>query len=255
MNLDPFQYKASLCTGTWFGQISQRLQDVLLSNALVQKLPRGHRLFSRGETPNGLYVVVDGAVRITGNSVDGKEAILTMAEPPTWFGAVSALDGLPHTHNAVVNVSSTLLNIPQASFQSVLKGEPTLYKEVGLLIAYQLRLAFVAVEEYAHDSVTARLARRLIMISNSYGQWTDRRRIAVSLKQEELAFMLATSRQTINHLLKDMESQGLIRLTYGEIVITDLPRLRLLGQCTDSEKTVPLQQKWECRDRDVKIQV
>jgi CRP-like cAMP-binding protein len=126
---------------------------------------------------------------------------------------------------------------------------------VGLLIAYQLRLAFEAVEEYAHDSITVRLARRLILISNSYGQWTDRRRIAVSLKQEELAFMLATSRQTINHLLKNMETQGLIRLTYGKIIINDLPRLRLLGQVTDSKKTVPLQQKWDCWDREVKIQV
>lgn len=252
MNSGPFLYKASLCTGTWFGRLSQPLQDILLSNALVQKLPRGHRLFSRGETPNGLYVVVDGAVRITANNIAGKEAILTMAEPPTWFGAVSALDCLPHTHTAVVNVNSTLLNIPQGSFQAILKKEPVLYKEVGLLLAYQLRLAFIAVEEQAHDSVTARLARRLILISNSYGQWTDRRRIAVSLKQEELAFMLATSRQTINHLLKDMEAQGLIRLTYGEISIIDLPRLRLLGQCTDSEGTVPIQ---DLRDREVKIEV
>jgi CRP-like cAMP-binding protein len=92
MNSDPFQYKVLLCTGTWFGQISQPLQDILLSNALVQKLSRGHRLFSQGETPSGLYAVVDGAVRITGNSMAGREAILTMAEPPTWFGAISAFD-------------------------------------------------------------------------------------------------------------------------------------------------------------------
>jgi CRP-like cAMP-binding protein len=255
MTVDPFQYKALLCTGTWFGRISQSLQDVLLSNALVQKLPRGHWLFSRGETPSGLYVVVDGAVRITGNSFAGKEAILTMAEPPTWFGAVSALDCLPHTHTAVVNVNSTLLNIPQGAFQAILKSEPELYKEVGLLLAYQLRLAFIAVEEHAHDSVIARLARRLILISNSYGQWTDRRRVAVSLKQEELAFMLATSRQTINHLLKEMEAQGLIHLTYGEIVITDLPRLRQLGQPTASDNSVPLQQEWDGTERVVKIQV
>jgi CRP-like cAMP-binding protein len=255
MNSDPFQYKASLCTGIWFGQISQQLQDTLLSNAIVQKLPRRHRLFSRGDPPTGLYGVVDGAVRITGNSIAGKESILAMAETPTWFGAVSALDGFPHTHNAVINVNSTLLNIPQGSFQAILKKEPVLYKEVGLLIAYQLRLAFISMEEFAQDSVTARLARRLILISNSYGQWTDRRRIAVSVKQEELAFMIATSRQTINHLLKEMEAQGLIRLTYGEIIINDLTRLRLLGQCTESEKTGPLQQKWSCRDRPVKIEV
>jgi CRP-like cAMP-binding protein len=235
MSSDPFQYRAVLSTGRWFGQISQQLQDILLSNSIIQKVPRGHRLFSRGATPDGLYAVVDGAVRLMGISADGKEAIIMIAEPPTWFGAVSAFDGLPHTHNAIVNVNSILLNIPQGSFQSILVDQPSLYKELGLLIADQLRLAFLALEEYVHDPVIARLARRLIMISNSYGQLTDRRRIVVSLKQEELAFMLATSRQTINHLLKEMEGQKLISLTYGGITIEDLARLRLLGQCTDHE--------------------
>jgi DNA-binding transcriptional regulator LsrR (DeoR family) len=38
--------------------------------------------------------------------------------------------------------------------------------------------------------------------------------------------MLSTSRQTVNHLLKDLERQGIVRLSYRQIEILDLDRLR-----------------------------
>jgi CRP-like cAMP-binding protein len=50
------------------------------------------------------------------------------------------------------------------------------------------------------------------------------------LPQEQLALMLAISRQTTNQILKELEAQGIVRLTYGEIEILDLPRLRQAAQ-------------------------
>lgn len=38
--------------------------------------------------------------------------------------------------------------------------------------------------------------------------------------------MLGLSRQTTNQILKDLEARGALRLTYGEIEITDLGTLR-----------------------------
>jgi CRP/FNR family transcriptional regulator, cyclic AMP receptor protein len=38
--------------------------------------------------------------------------------------------------------------------------------------------------------------------------------------------MLSTSRQTANQVLKRLESQGVLRLTYGEIEILDHQALR-----------------------------
>ncbi|MNF89220.1 hypothetical protein D3C85_1184780 [compost metagenome] len=66
--------------------------------------------------------------------------------------------------------------------------------------------------------------RRLLLIAENYGEGEPRR--AVHLAQEQLAPMLAISRQTSNQIVKELESQGIVRLSYGEIEILDLPRLR-----------------------------
>ena len=41
--------------------------------------------------------------------------------------------------------------------------------------------------------------------------------------------MLNVSRQTANQLLKELESLGLVKLSYGEIEIIDAAALRTLG--------------------------
>jgi len=73
----------------------------------------------------------------------------------------------------------------------------------------------------------ARLAHRLLMIAEGYGEIEPARRI-LQLPQEQLALMLSLSRQTTNQILKDLQGQGILHLSYGEIEILDIERLRAL---------------------------
>ena len=74
----------------------------------------------------------------------------------------------------------------------------------------------------------ARLAHRLLMIAEGYGEVDAPRRV-LQLPQEQLASMLSLSRQTTNQILKDLQGQGILNLKYGEIEIVDAERLRALA--------------------------
>ncbi|WP_371926595.1 Crp/Fnr family transcriptional regulator [Pseudomonas sp. ANT_H12B] len=74
----------------------------------------------------------------------------------------------------------------------------------------------------------ARLAHRLLMIAEGYGEIAPPRRV-LQLPQEQLASMLSLSRQTTNQILKDLQGQGILNLKYGEIEILDAERLRALA--------------------------
>ena len=97
---DPRHYLGQLSQGHWFAALPQALRHTLLDMAQVQRLDAGQRLFRRGDKPSGLYAVVEGAVRVGAVSETGKEALLTLVEPPYWFGEISLFDGLPRTHDA-----------------------------------------------------------------------------------------------------------------------------------------------------------
>ncbi|WP_271410056.1 Crp/Fnr family transcriptional regulator [Pseudomonas sp. Q1-7] len=214
-----------LLTGQWFSQLPAALQDELLAMAQLRRLTPGQRLFRRGDPPCGLYAVLEGAIRVGSLSESGKEALLVLVEPPHWFGEISLFDGQPRTHDAFAEGQVSLLHLPQAALLVLLQQRPEHWRDVALLMSQKLRLTFIALEEMSLLPAPQRLARRLLMIAEGYGGSTGQRR-NIHLAQEQLAMMLAISRQTTNQILKDLEAQGALRLNYGEIEILDPERLK-----------------------------
>ena len=88
----------------------------------------------------------------------------------------------------------------------------------------KLRLAFDAIEEAALLPAAQRIARRLLLMAGGYGEPGVLRRV-LKVPQEDLAMMLALSRQTINQILKQFEGQGALQLRYAEIEIVDVKKL------------------------------
>lgn len=224
---DPRDYVSQLNQGHWFAALPAALSQSLLDMAQVQRLDAGQRLFRRGDKPSGLYAVVEGAVRVGAVSENGKEALLTLVEPPYWFGEISLFDGLPRTHDAFAESASTLLLLPQHDLLALLECQPQYWRDFALLMSHKLRLAFIALEDMSLLPAAPRLARRLLLIAENYGESEPRR--VLHLAQEQLALMLSLSRQTTNQILKDLQAQSVVQLTYGEIEILDFERLRQLA--------------------------
>ncbi len=219
-------FGALLRAGRWFGGLPAEFQRDLLAAGVVRNLRKGEWLFSRGDVPSGLYAVLDGGIRITATAPSGKEVLLALVEPPMWFGEIAVFDGLPRTHDAVAAEKSVALHVPASDLDRILAREPRYWRDLGLLIASKLRLTFLAMEDSAVLPIADRLARRLLMSVERYGEWHDRTSRVVDLRQQQLATMLSTSRQTVNQLLKELEAQGIVRLSYRHIEILDLDGLR-----------------------------
>lgn len=107
----------------------------------------------------------------------------------------------------------------------ILAEHPVYWRDVALLMSHKLRLSLINIEQISLMSTPQRLAHRLLMIAQGYGEIAQARRV-LQLPQEDLAAMLGLSRQTINSLLKALEQQGVISLSYGAIEVLDLQRLR-----------------------------
>jgi CRP/FNR family transcriptional regulator, cyclic AMP receptor protein len=221
-------YRELLRTGRWFAGLPDELQERLLDGAVLRTLHARQQLFARGDEADGLYAVLDGGLSVSGSSENGREALLTLLTPPSWFGEISIFDGQPRTHDAVAESESLVLHVPRPALDAILEAQPRWWRDLGLLVTSKLRLAFIAMEDMALLPIAVRLARRLSLMVQGYGEREQRRR-TVEVSQEQLAQMLSTSRQTCNQLLKELEARGLIRLAYGTIEILDLDGLRRAG--------------------------
>ena len=223
--MDADQWRSRLATGHWFSHLPLPFQHSLLAHARLRQLTAGQYLFKRGDPPCGLYAVLDGTLRVSAVNEQGKEAILSLVESPFWFGEICLFDGLPRTHDACAVGPCTLLQVPQQALLNILDDSPSYWRDLALLMSQKLRLSFIGLEQLSLMPASVRLAHRLLMIVEGYGDTEHSKRV-LHLPQEDLAAMLSLSRQTTNALLKDLQAQGLVRLGYGEIEILDVPRLR-----------------------------
>lgn len=204
----------------WFRAAPAALRAQLVERGRVQNLHAGQRLFMRGDPDDGLYCVLDGLMRIGAASFAGKEALLAVIEPVNWFGEIALFDGRPRTHDAYAERDSVLFHLPRAELVALLERTPEYWHAFGLLLTHKLRLAFEAIEEAALLPAAQRLARRLLLMAGSYGEPGALRRV-LKVSQEDLAMLLALSRQTVNQTLKQFELQGALQLRYAEIEIAD----------------------------------
>ncbi|GIZ50240.1 Crp/Fnr family transcriptional regulator [Noviherbaspirillum aridicola] len=223
------RYLATMRAGSWFQALPDGLRAQLERLALVRRMDAGSLLFARGDAPDGLYCVVEGAVRVAGISESGKEAVLAIVEAPHWFGEIALFDGQARTHDAWAEGTTVLLHIPQQPLLAALRDNPAWWREFGLLLTQKLRTTFLVLEDWALLPAAGRLARRLVSIAEGYGEWKDRSRRLLYVSQEQLALMLSLSRQSVNQILKQWESRGLVRLSRGGIELLDIDGLRALA--------------------------
>ncbi|WOD17133.1 Crp/Fnr family transcriptional regulator [Paraburkholderia kirstenboschensis] len=223
------QLAALLSDSAWFRSAPAALQAQLIGAGRIERLAAGERLFTRGDPDDGIYCVLGGVVRIGAASASGKEALLALIEPVNWFGEIALFDNRPRMHDAYAERDAELFYVTRAALAGLLERTPAYWHTIGLLLTQKLRLAFDAIEEAALLPTAQRVARRLLLMAGGYGEAGTMRRV-INVPQEDLAMMLALSRQTINQVLKQFETQGAVKLGYAEIRIVDERRLRELAQ-------------------------
>lgn len=227
-NLDAI-VESQVRAGSWFQRLPAPFQDALLGIGRLRTLGAGQRLFGQGDAPDGLYCVLEGTVRISNSSEEGKEALLIMIESPHWFGEIALFDQQARTHDAVAEGAARLFHVPQAALLALLERHPAYWRDLALLLTHKIRMAFLILEEVALLPAPLRLARRLVTMAEGYGELKDRSRRMIAVPQEQLALMLSLSRQTVNQILKQLEAQGAVALVRGGVEIVDIEKLRSLA--------------------------
>ncbi|KZY60777.1 hypothetical protein A3742_10655 [Oleiphilus sp. HI0071] len=221
------EFQSVLENGKWFSSRSDAFKSDVLERAHLKSIEAGQRLFSRGESANGVFAVLDGSIRISGHNKEGKESLLTFIDPPDWFGELALFDSDPRTHDAVAALDTDLLFIPQSSLEALLTLKPVYWRDFGIMLSNKLRLSFGLIEDMALLPASKRLTKRIFLMAENAALNQIRSDLVINVDQASLAAMLSISRQTANQILRGLEERGVISLEYGKIKVRDLEALKL----------------------------
>ena len=208
--------------GAWFGSLEPPLRVALLSAGRRMRLGIGETLHRQGDAGLHFYGVMQGQIRITSLSREGRELFLTVLNPGHWFGEICLIDALPRAHAAGV---VTLLGVSKPQFDQLGISFPSFPHHLLKLMAGRLRSAFSYIDNSVLLPLPERLARRLLLLQAEFGGDTH-----IPLAQEKLAQMLGSTRQRINMQLRAWQKLGLVELRYRGLMLLDRAGLAQVGR-------------------------
>ena len=168
-------------------------------------------LFAEKEEARGLYVVLDGEVRLSMNSSEGRRLSLRIARKGDVLGLSSALSGGPYEMTAETLYPAKVALVGRREFIGFLSRHPELYMNITeelsrhvSMACHQLRTVGLAA------TAPEKLARLLLDWSENDMSTAACGRVRFSLTHEEIGEFIGASRETVTRTLSTFKHRRLV---------------------------------------------
>ncbi len=174
-------------------------------------------LFWEGEECAGIFLILQGSVKIFRSSPSGREVMLSIETAPASVAELPLFDGGPYPASVRVVEPVVAFFINKSDFQQVCRQYPEVALKVLAVVGRRLRHLVGLVEAMTFGSVTQRLARLLLDASKgAAGEIFD-----LPMTHQELASRLGTVREVVSRNLARFRAQGLIKLQDRRVEIVN----------------------------------
>ncbi len=223
---------APICNDTR-GQEGQEFLGLLHEAGVVtveRRYARGEVIFAEGDPGNALYILTEGAVKLSRDYSEGKEATLMLLGPWEVFGELAFGHRAYQHGRAEVVMDCRVRKVPKVFVERVVKRRP----EVALKVVDLLWLELARHREMAGcllpHKAEAKLASLLPILARKFGDEEDGRIvIRLRLTQEELAKIISSTRESVTHALGDLRRRGVLAVANGCMIILDPAGLAKVG--------------------------
>ncbi|MDP1768133.1 MAG: Crp/Fnr family transcriptional regulator [Nitrospirota bacterium] len=178
-------------------------------------------IFSQGDAADAVFYVQTGQVKLTVVSRQGKEAVIAMLEPGSFFGEGCLAGQLVCMATATASAHSALVRIDKQAMIRVLHDDPG-FSELFLayLLTRNIRIQEDLVDQLFHSS-EKRLARVLLLMAH-FGKEGKSEAIIPKISQEVLAEMVGTTRSRVSFFMNKFRKLGFLEYNGGVHVHSSL---------------------------------
>lgn len=205
-----------------FSELSEKDLQKIVRVASKQKYHKDNLILIEEEVGSSMFIILDGRVKISRISDDGREVILSILSEGDFFGEMSLLDGQTRSANVTAVDDSELLVIRREDFLQILFDYPQIAINLLKELAQRIRKGDEHIKSLSLQDAKGRVANTLLRIAEDYGVFRmGQVEINELPLQQDLANMAGTSRETISRVIKSLMQQGYLKKERGKIIIID----------------------------------
>jgi CRP-like cAMP-binding protein len=204
-------------------------QELMVTSGLmrVRNFARRELVCRKEDAADGLYMLFSGLLQAVDIAEDGREIGLNLIKPGSFFGELSVIDGQPRSAHVIALQPSAVGIIPQAAAREVFYKLPAtaeaMMKHLAALVrnlsAFRALLAIPNAQQRVYallQQLSQQMPGGLVVIQNLP-------------KQQEIAIMINTSRETVSRAIAHLVSIGVLEKDFRRLIVREPSRLRRLA--------------------------
>ena len=205
-----------------FWDLSDKELGYISDKMVSRTFDSGSYIFLEDSDGEQCFFVVEGSVKVTRLSKEGKEVILAMMGIGDFFGEMSLLDGRSRSANIISLEKTEVLTLNREDFLEVLQNYPNIAIQLIKEMALRLRKSDRHIVSLSLSDAEKRIALCIIRFADEKGTIKNGK---VNIKkipiQQDIANMAGTSRETVSRAMKILEDESFITRDGKNLTILD----------------------------------
>jgi len=213
----------------WLSHTPIWFQRALLDRCRLEQFKAGAPIYSIGDKPRGMFGIVAGCLSISVVREGQGPYTAHFTMPGSWFGAVSAFTRQPRRVGLTATRDTVLLHLPLRAFDEIVKDAPSAWRLFGLVTIGHLHVALGGSDDLMIRNHVKRFVAILLRAGDCrYVNPLGRGPVEIDIKHEDLAHMANVARTTAGAILRKLEADGHLALSYRHISILAPDALRTM---------------------------
>ncbi|MGM0701663.1 MAG: Crp/Fnr family transcriptional regulator [Pseudomonadota bacterium] len=210
----------------WLGAIDDSEAAALLESSELKTLKNREWLFRQDAPAHWLYIVINGAVRLTRSAGDGRLATIRCVERGGTLGELSMVSrGGIYLYSAEALRRTHVLAIPAVHCREIMDRQPECRAEFMSRLALELTERLEDLALLTQADAMSRLVS-YILRQLPAGRSKSPRVVRLSIPKRWLASQLAMTPETLSRLLAKLRDSGAVNIDRQRLVVLDEQKLR-----------------------------
>jgi CRP/FNR family transcriptional regulator, transcriptional activator FtrB len=204
-----------------FAELDDGMLARVSSIGTLARVPPGTRLFSQGDRPTSLHILLAGQVSLTGVAPDGTKAVVEVLKPVDMFILAAVLTDAPYLMSAETVDEARLMLIAAEELRLLIEHDPKLAMRMLASVSMQFRMLVRQVKDLKLRSAAQRLGCFLLALG---GDRKDGGSVVLPYDKRLLAARLGTTPEHLSRAFATLRAHG-VEVRGMEVEMTDLAKL------------------------------
>lgn len=195
---------------------------IVTDNFEICEYRKNQIIYSEGETPENLWVLLNGKVKMYKSGIGDRVQILRLYRPVQYFGYRAYFADEPYVSSAAAFEQSRIGSVPMKVVEKLLRGNNDLAMFFIHELSRNLGSSDSKMVSLTQKHLRGRLAETLLMLLDNYGLEDDGLTVRIYMSREDLANL---SNMTASNAIRTLSA-----FVQEKLIVVDGRKIKIINE-------------------------